>query len=370
MASVSNSVVSGDTGTSGYIGRIPIRNIWLLMLYASDLYRSHGAARFSLEESPDDLPDLVAEILAHAVESRIRRHLSLNYQDRTDVINRVRGRIDVLRTERHQLLARGLVACRFDELTVDTMRNRYVRSALEVITRIVKRGDIAHRCRTLAGTLKSMGVSGTTPTRAEMSTDRFSRHDVDDRFMVSAAQLAFDLALPSEVAGANVLPLPGRDERWARQLFERAIGGFYEVTLSREGWRVKCGTRLRWQVDCKTPGIDKFLPSMKSDIVLDHSEPERRIVIDTKFNSILTAGHYRDETVRSGYLYQIYAYLKSQVGNGDSLADKASGLLLHPSIGQTVDESVVIQGQRIRFATVDLAATAQEIRAQLLRMRE
>ena len=27
-----------DTATVGYIGRIPVRNIWLLMLYASDLY--------------------------------------------------------------------------------------------------------------------------------------------------------------------------------------------------------------------------------------------------------------------------------------------------------------------------------------------
>ena len=25
----------------GYVGRIPVRNLWLLMLYASDLFRSH-----------------------------------------------------------------------------------------------------------------------------------------------------------------------------------------------------------------------------------------------------------------------------------------------------------------------------------------
>ncbi len=30
--------------------------------------------------------------------------------------------------------------------------------------------------------------------------------------------------------------------------------------------------------------------------------------------------------------------------------------MLHPSIGERVDEEVVIQGHRIRFATVDLMA--------------
>ena len=48
----------------GYIGCIPVRNLWLLMLYASDLFRNRGIG----EDSPDELPDLVAQILADAVE--------------------------------------------------------------------------------------------------------------------------------------------------------------------------------------------------------------------------------------------------------------------------------------------------------------
>jgi 5-methylcytosine-specific restriction enzyme subunit McrC len=62
--------------------------------------------------------------------------------------------------------------------------------------------------------------------------------------------------------------------------------------------------------------------------------------------------------------------LRSQEGNGDWLAEKASGLLLHPSVGDMVNESVVIQNHEIRFATVDLGATAKEIRQQLLEVLE
>ncbi|WP_068635489.1 5-methylcytosine-specific restriction endonuclease system specificity protein McrC [Thauera butanivorans] len=351
---------------AGHIGRIPVRNLWLLMLYASDLFRARGAGLVGLEDSPDDLPDLVAEILAHSVEKRQRRQLSQGYRRRDAVLNRVRGRIDILQTERHLLLSRGLVACEFDELTIDTPRNRFVRAALESVCRIVRRQDIAHRCRSLATGMKAMGVSGEAPGRAEMSVDRFGRDDADDRMMVAAAKLAMDMALPTETAGNQVLPLPEREVTWVRRLFEKAIGGFYDVVLSPLGWCVQCGGTLTWQIDRKTDGIDKILPTMRTDMVLEHKTSERRIVIDTKFTSIVTSGWYREETLRSGYVYQIYAYLRSQTGRGDALADSASGLLLHPSVGEEVDQTAVIQGHSIRFATVDLATSPSDIRARLL----
>jgi 5-methylcytosine-specific restriction enzyme subunit McrC len=350
----------------GHIGRIPVRNLWLLMLYASDLFRARGTERIGLEDNPHDLPDLVAEILARAVEVRLRRRLSLGHQPRAAVLNRVRGRINVLTTERHQLLTRGLIACRFDELTIDTPRNRFVRAALESISRVVRRRDIAHRCRSLASSLKVMGVSGHAPSRAEIGTFRFGRCDANDQLMIAAAKLAFDLALPTEVAGTDLLYLPDREVTWVRRLFEKAVGGFYDVVLSPEGWRVERGTALGWQIEQQTTGIDKILPTMRTDVVLDSDKSGQRIVIDTKFTSIVTSGWYRDETLRSAYVYQIYAYLRSQVGCGDPYADCASGLLLHPSIGAMVDETVVIQGHSIRFATVDLTGSATEIRSQLL----
>jgi 5-methylcytosine-specific restriction enzyme subunit McrC len=360
----------GTAVAPGYVGRIPVRNLWLLMLYASDLFRMRGTGDVGLEENPDELPDLLAEILARAVEVRQRHHLSLGYRPLEAVLSRVRGRIDVLTTERRQLLSRGRVACKFDEFTIDTPRNRFVRAALEAISRIVQRHDLAHRCRKLASDMKAMGVSGNPPTRAQLSADRFGRHDSDDRFMVAAAKLAFDLTLPTEVSGKNVLALPDREERWVRRLYEKAVGGFYDVVLSPKGWQVTCGSMLAWQIERRTTGIDKIMPMMRTDVVLDHYPSGRRIVIDTKFNSVLTSGWHREETLRSGYLYQIYTYLRSQVGCGDSMANRAEGSLLHPSVGRMLDETVVIQGHSIRFVTVDLTAPAREIRSQLLRMCE
>lgn len=46
--------------------------------------------------------------------------------------------------------------------------------------------------------------------------------------------------------------------------------------------------------------------------------------------------------------------------------DRVQGLLLHPSVGEMVDETAVIQRHPNRFATVDLAASGATIRQQLL----
>jgi len=372
MTVAAANLTTGVSKEIGQIGRIPVRNLWLLMLYASELFRDRDidSAKVSVEDNPDDIPDLVAEILSRQVERRLKRNLSFGYQSREAVLGRVRGRINLLYTERHQLLDRGKVACCFDELTVDTARNRFVRAALEEISKIVHRNALAHRCRSLAASLRRMGVTGERPGRSEVSVDRFGRHDADDQRMVSAAHLAFNLALPTEAAGTKHLSLPDREITWIRKLYEKGIAGFYDVVLSRQGWRVDAGKTIGWLIDSKSPGIDKILPSMRTDIVLDHASAGRRIVIDTKFNSVVTRGWYREETLRSGYIYQIYAYLRSQEGNGDPLAANASGLLLHPSVGCTVNESVVIQGHEIRFATVDLGADAKEIRSQLLQVLE
>ncbi|HHQ4895941.1 TPA: 5-methylcytosine-specific restriction endonuclease system specificity protein McrC [Aeromonas veronii] len=352
----------------GRIGSIPLRNLWLLMLYASDLFRDIEKAKVAVEDNPDDIPDLVAEILCRRVERRIRRNLSYGYQSSEAVLGRVRGRIDQLNTERRRLLDRGKVACRFDELTIDTTRNCFVRAALEEISKVVRRRSLAHRCRSLAASLKRMGVIGERPNRSEVSMDRFGRLDADDKPMLAAAHLAFNIALPTEATGAKQLSLPDRDITWIRKLYEKGIAGFYDVVLSKSGWRVDAGKTMSWQIERKTLGIDKILPTMRTDIILDHSDAGRRIVIDTKFNSVVKRGWYREETLRSGYLYQIYAYLRSQEGKGDPLAKNASGLLLHPSVGYMVNEAVVIQNHEIRFATVDLGSSAREIREQLLQV--
>ena len=358
--------VAERPGGPGHVGRIPIRNLWLLMLYASDYFRMRGHDLVDREELPDDLPDIVAEILARAVERRLRRDLTRAYEPRYAVLDRVRGSIDILTTETGQLLRRGKVACRYEELTVDRARNRYVRGALDAIATVARDRGRAARCRRLARSLLQLGVTGTVPSDRQLGADRFARHDTDDHAMVAAARLAFDLALPTETLGDRFLPRPDRAPIYLRLLFERAVYGFYDVVLSPLGWTVSHGRRLRWSLSEHTAGIPDILPTMQTDIELGLTTPERNIVIDTKFTDIVSPTRFR-ETVRSAYMFQMYAYVRSQ--EPASAADAPTeGVLLHPVIGATVDEVARIQGHIFRFATVDLSGAPAAFRADLFRI--
>jgi 5-methylcytosine-specific restriction enzyme subunit McrC len=349
------------------IGRIPVRNLWLLMLYASDLTRVRGAFNAIVDDDIDDLPDLVARLLANSVERRLRRNLTRGYQHREMVLRRVRGRINILTTEARQLLSRGEVFCRFDELTSDTPRNRFVRSALDLMVRVVRSDELRQRCRALTSSLAKVGVGSGRPSRSDLALDQIGRNDSSDRCMVALARLAFDLALPTENSGPMSLVEPDREEVWVRRLFEKAVLGFARVELEPLGWSVRGGIPLNWQVSSASEGLAGILPGMLTDIVLDPPNGGRRIVIDTKFASILSFGRFDNASLKSGYLYQMYAYVRSQEGR-DSLWRDASGLFLHPAINGRVQEYVVIQNHSIAFATVDLSGPAVAIRNDLRRI--
>lgn len=352
------------------------------MLYASKLYRElPSRLRYGAEENPDDIPDLVAEILTRAVERRIRRNLTLEFHRNQADLTRVRGRIETLRTERRSLLRQGKVACTFEELTTDTPRNRLVKAALNKLRGSVRREVLIRRCRSLAAALDRAGVGDETSAgirsrslRGALTTGRVN---AEDRQMLTAAELAIRLSLPTEDPGRAHLPAPGRDEIWARRLFETAVGGFYSTVLGPQGWLVKPGQWIYWPIETptKNPRIAAIMPAMKTDIVLEsplaveHGR-RHRVVIDTKFTEILKPGHHRSLTLKSGHIYQMYAYLRSQESDHDPSSLDSSGLLLHPSVGDDVDESAVIQGHTIRFATVDLAADSTAIRARLIDLAE
>ena len=334
------------------------------MFYASEL-RHCGPERTGAEKGPDELPDLLAELLCQEVERRLRQNLSQGYVDEQAIRSRVRGQVDMLKSERLGLFRQGKVACRYQEFTMDTARNRYVRGALVHLSSLADTRPLRQRCRMLAARLEQAGVTGRPPHRKEVIHERYGRHDEQDRPMVAAARLAWELKIPTEQGGKDILVRPSRDEQWLRRLFEKAVAGFYEVALG-DAWSVKSGTQQTWPVEAGSDDYQRILPGMVTDIILRHQESGRRIVVDTKFAGILTGNAYGQQKLKSGYLYQMYAYLRTQEEPDDPGSWSTEGLLLHPAVGTRVDEEVTVQGHRIRFATVDLGADTARLREELL----
>lgn len=343
------------------LDKIPVRNVWLLFLYASGLAQFRDRFEAEIEDSPD-FKSLVARLLCYATEKRLRRNLSSGYRRRDAVLRRVRGRIDILESVSRDLFRRGEVACRFEELTLDTPRNRFVLVALERLSGWLEDAALAHRCRTLAHELGRAGVSGVMPSRSETAADQIARHEGEDRLMVSLAKAVFDLVLPTEQEGMRSLLKAQREDTEFRKLFEKAIGNFFAAELDRgDGWRVFPGKQFNWPVAARSPGIGSYLPVMVTDIILENVQEDRRIIIDTKFTDVLTTSQYGGQRFKTGHLYQLYAYLRSQERPDDPMSLSSDGMLLYPSIGLEVDETALIQGHRVRFVTIDLSRQSAEV---------
>lgn len=340
---------------------VPIRNIWLLMLWASDLFQSPALSKYGHEEVPDDLPDLIAEVLVAAAERRLRTWLTKGYRPRSEALCRVRGRIDYLTTESRLLLRRGKVQCVFEEQTVDIPRYRLVRVALQSIVLVVKSPDIRRRCREYDARLAHAGVSAIRPSTADLARVQLGRNDLQDKALIDAATLALDMVLPAQDAGTRSYTKVERHEHWVRRLFEKAVGGLYKVALPRDGWTVSTGKKLQWHQSDASPGMETIMPEMVTDIVVENQT--RRVVIDTKFTAMLTSSRYKEEVLKSGYIYQIYAYLRTQEGRDNRASE---GVLLHPGLIDFGPKHIILQGHRISFASVDLTGRSSRIRQQLL----
>jgi len=345
---------------------IPLRNIWLLFLYAADLVQFRDQFENQLETARD-LPDLVARLMTHVVEERLRRNLSRGYRPRAATLSRVRGRINMLETTTRRLMDLGRIACRFEEHTMDTPRNRLVRAALDRLANRVSDDLVAHSCRQLSGDLNRLGVIGPRPSWTELASDQIARNESADRFMVVLARMVFDTIIPTEEAGQVIGTMPDPNDHLIRRLFERAVGNALRLELQPHGWRIMQGKRLSWPVEGSSRGMASILPGMQTDIELNQHASGRRIVIDTKFTAIFTSSSYRDQILKSGYLYQLYTYLRSQERPEDPVSLTAEGMLLHPQTGGAVDEEMTVQGHQIRCKTIDLTGDAAKFEMELRR---
>jgi 5-methylcytosine-specific restriction enzyme subunit McrC len=112
--------------------------------------------------------------------------------------------------------------------------------------------------------------------------------------------------------------------------------------------------RIDWDAISVENSDLNFLPEMRTDIVLENST--RKIVIDTKYYREIMSTYFESNTFHSSNLYQIYSYLKNlEVDKEDIRNAESEGLLLYPTVQREYDQSYIIGGHKIRFATVDLS---------------
>jgi 5-methylcytosine-specific restriction enzyme subunit McrC len=324
---------------------IPIENLYYLLLYAWDVLDEGQLVDISAESRATIL-DLLAAVLNRGTDQLLRRGLDRGYLSQREAIPGVRGKLDVSATIKANLLTYARTVCEFDELTYDILHNQILKATLLQLLRVA---DLATEMREplRATCMRLHEIRDIKLTDRAFRSVQLHRHARMYRFLLDVCRLVRDCLVPEETTGNFRFRDFIRDKKRMNRLFERFLFNFYRreqttfprVLRKRVSWAQTTGTHL------------ELLPEMRTDVFL--ISPERRIVIDAKYYRETLTQYRSKRTIRSGHLYQLFAYLRNLPARSSSAAP-IEGMLVYPQTGQALDATYSMHGHVVRVCTIDL----------------
>lgn len=361
---IENSPVRDTGDMSDTVARIPIRNLWHMLLYAWNQVATINRWQAEVEDSPT-IDALLASMLAKLIQQRLRIGLGRNYATEASRIRGLRGRVDFAETLRTLAFENGQAHCRYQSFSYNVPKNQIVRSTLARLVQVGQFGasesygsELRHTLRRLVRDLEAIDVIEVTPDT--IGRQELGRNDSDYRLMLDICNLLLKRQMPTESSGTHPLPGLDRDALTLYHVYEQFVANFYKHHLTQ--WNVTPQKKLAWHAR----QTSRYMPIMAPDLVLTHRTTSVVVVLDTKFtaNSLITTQWGKD-VFNSAHLYQLYTYLRSQ----ESIDDHhrcASGILLYPTVTERLSEIIELQGHLIHLASVSLFEPWDEIEKALL----
>ena len=332
---------------------IPILNVYYLLCYAWGRVQERDTSRLATLDSLSTVQDLLGKVLAGGVNHLFRRGIDRGYVERREDLAGIRGKLAVSETAKRALRVQGRAACDFEELSVDILPNRILRTALHgLLNRRIKL-DCKVRSEVRSAYRRLDGVSRTRLKRNTFSQVQLGGNRRLYQFLLSVCRLLYESAIVDENTGRTVFRDFRRDEATMWALFEEFVTGFYG--REQRDYSVNPGgRRIHWTDAYAETNADRSrIPVMEADVILESSG--RRIVLDTKY--------YRDALARgrgsgtgklhSGNLYQLLAYMRNRQGTSPR-GPAHEGILLYPEVREPLRVAIRIEGFRIQARTVNL----------------
>jgi len=353
------------------LDRIPILNVYYLLCYAWRHVQERDTRRLASLADLSTVQDLLGKVLATGVNHLVRRGIDRGYVERREDLAGIRGKLAVSETAKRALRSQARAACDFEELSVDILPNRILRTSLGSLLspRIPLdrsiRGEVRSAYRRLDG-VSRVRLKRNTFGQVQLGGQRRVYHH-----LLSVCRLLHRSAMVDEKTGHTAFRDFRRDKATMWRLFEDFVTGFYE--REQRAYVVNPGGRRRiaWTGTDATDAANRArIPVMEADVILE--SPERRIILDTKF--------YRDALARgrgsgtgtgtgklhSNNLYQLLAYLRNRQATRPD-GPRHEGILLYPQVGdEPLRAEVWLEGFRIQARTVDLGRDWRRIHEEML----
>jgi 5-methylcytosine-specific restriction enzyme subunit McrC len=337
---------------------IPIRNIYYLLCYAWNRLNEGSLVDVSAIDTTE-LADLLATVLISGTNHLLRRGLEQGYQEVDQELAGIRGRVQVAASARRMLITHGRAHCVYDELNSDTLQNQILKSTLRFLSRVPNLNkELRYKLLLLhrgLGSITDIQINRLAFRRIQLhGNNRFYR------FLINVCELVVASWLVDEKTGGYKFRDFVRDEKRMPKLFESFVLNFFRIERPDLDVRRE---RIYWVASSEDESAMQFLPTMETDISI--RDPGCTLIIDTKYYGDMFSSRYDSESIWSGHIYQIFAYVKNLEARGGADAH-AKGMLLYPAVDKKTRLRFDMHGHELQVCTINLAQDWRDLRTEML----
>jgi 5-methylcytosine-specific restriction enzyme subunit McrC len=337
--------------------KIPIRNLYFLLLYAWDCLDEAGDS-FVQSDADVTWVDLAGSLLAGWLRGQRRRGLDQGYADIIETTRAIRGKLLPIPTLRYRHLSRGQAVCLVDQLNSDTNPNRVVKASIHSILASTDLNKIVRE--ELRVELQALSAVTECPLTEHLCHyAQTSSNNQSYQLPISIGRLLARQAFPDETPGPFRFRDFERDDGPMAELFETFVRNFYRREQKLFNTR---RTRLKWDVtEVEAPSLS-LLPRMQTDVTLESVRVHA--IIETKYYAQPLADYHDSEKLRASHLYQLSAYLQNYPSD-PTVTVKGILLYAQPTSGP-LNVHFKLREHPVRVQTIDLSQEWRQIKASLL----
>lgn len=335
--------------------KVPIANVYCMLLYAWSLFRERDPVDVA-QEGYTELQDLFAHVLADTVTELLARGLDRGYVTRDEAVAGIRGRLELADTLKRNRLAAGQAHCRFDELEYDVLHNRILKATLRRLRQVPLHEK--NRRRVLALYQKLDAVADVEVEPQDFRRVQLHRNNAGYEHALRLCELILDHLMVDPRSGRTRFREYREREQQMGLLFQGFVREFFR--RHQPEFRISSPT-IEWVAGPCSPADLLRLPRMETDILLEGGG--RRIILDTKFYGDAYAGRGGNKRLIAGHLYQVLAYVQ----NRDARVPGAphEGMLLYPVVEDAFSHDYTLMNHRLAVRSIDLRKPWQSLQAGL-----
>ena len=333
---------------------IPVKNIYYMLAYAFQVLNEDGYKSVATEQF-NNVADLCSAILCRGVSLQLKKGLGREYISETEMLSGLRGRIDITESIKTQAMLRRQMVCTYDEFSVNTYKKQVIKNSMLTLLNV---DNDKKRKKEIKKLLVFFDEVNELDVYSIQWNQQYSKNDQTYRMLIAICYLVLK-GLLQTTSNGSVKMMDFIDEQRMCRLYEKFILEYYrkehpEITAN--------ASQIPWIVD---DGVKDMLPIMQSDIML--SKENQVLIIDAKYYKNTMQTQFEKQTLHSGNLYQIFAYVKNKEAELEDKQHEVAGMLMYAKTDEDIvpDNKYSMSGNKIYVRTLDLNCDFLTIREQL-----